>query len=82
MATRYNQATSECHIKRDSPMTKLLEGDQCVWCGHEFEWPLPGRRNKIEAKLDEYNHIMELIRTIIPVLVLGLQIIIIIKLSR
>lgn len=38
------------------------------------------RRNKLERKLDEYNHTMELIRTIIPILVLGLQIFIIIKL--
>jgi len=38
------------------------------------------RRNKLERKLDEFNHTMELIRTIIPILVLGLQIFIIIKL--
>ena len=37
-------------------------------------------RNKFERKLDEYNHTMELIRTIIPVGVLILQIIILVKL--
>lgn len=37
-------------------------------------------RNRLERKLDEYNHIMELIRTVIPVIVLGLQILILIKL--
>jgi len=37
-------------------------------------------RNKLEKKLDEYNHTMELIRTIIPVGVLILQIIILVKL--
>jgi hypothetical protein len=37
-------------------------------------------RNKLERKLDEYNHIMELIRTIIPAGVLILQIIILVKL--
>ena len=37
-------------------------------------------RNKLERKLDEYNHTMELIRTIIPVGVLVLQIIILVKL--
>jgi hypothetical protein len=37
-------------------------------------------RNKLERKLDEYNHTMELIRTIIPVGVLILQIIILVKL--
>ena len=37
-------------------------------------------RNKLERKLDEYNHTMELVRTIIPVGVLVLQIIILVKL--
>ena len=37
------------------------------------------KRNKFERKLDEYNHTMELIRTIIPIIVLGLQLIILIK---
>jgi hypothetical protein len=38
------------------------------------------KRNKLERKLDEYNHTMELIRTIIPIGVLVLQIIILVKL--
>lgn len=38
------------------------------------------RRNKLERKLDEYNHTMELIRTIVPIMVLGLQIFILLKL--
>ena len=38
------------------------------------------RIQKIERKLDNYNHIMELIRTIIPILVLILQILVLIKL--
>ena len=37
-------------------------------------------RNRLERKLDEYNHTLELIRTIIPVGVLILQIIILVKL--
>ena len=37
------------------------------------------KRNKFERKLDEYNHTMELIRTIIPIIVLGLQLIILVK---
>ena len=37
------------------------------------------KRNKLERKLDEYNHTMELIRTIIPIVVLGLQLLILIK---
>ena len=38
------------------------------------------KRNKLERKLDEYNHTMELIRTIVPIVVLVLQIIILTKL--
>ena len=37
------------------------------------------KRNKFERKLDEYNHTMELIRTIIPIAVLIMQTIILIK---
>jgi len=38
------------------------------------------KRNKLERKLDEYNHTMELIRTIVPIAVLCLQIYILVKL--
>ena len=38
------------------------------------------KRNKLERKLDEYNHTMELVRTIVPLVVLGLQLIILVKL--
>ena len=38
------------------------------------------KRNKFERKLDEYNHTMELIRTIVPVAVLVLQVVILVKL--
>ena len=37
------------------------------------------RRNRLERKLDEYNHTMELIRTILPVAILVIQVIILIK---
>ena len=37
------------------------------------------KRNKLERKLDEYNHTMELIRTILPVVIILLQIIILVK---
>ena len=39
-----------------------------------------GNRSKLEKKLDEVNHTMELIRTVIPVVILIVQIIILIKL--
>jgi len=41
---------------------------------------MKNKRNKLERKLDEFNHTMELIRTIVPIVVLGLQIYIIAKL--
>jgi len=37
------------------------------------------KRNKFEKKLDEYNHTMELVRTILPVAIIVLQIIILVK---
>jgi heme/copper-type cytochrome/quinol oxidase subunit 2 len=39
-----------------------------------------GNRSKLEKKLDEVNHTMELIRTVIPIIILVVQIIILIKL--
>ena len=38
-----------------------------------------GNRSKLEIKLDEVNHTMEFVRTVIPVLILIVQIIILIK---
>ena len=40
----------------------------------------PTRTNRLERKLDEYNHTMELIRTIIPIAILCLQVVILVKL--
>jgi len=37
------------------------------------------KRNRFEKKLDEYNHTMELVRTILPVVIIALQIIILVK---
>tara|TARA_R100001015_G_C4552783_1_gene114264 strand:+ start:57 stop:185 length:129 start_codon:yes stop_codon:yes gene_type:complete len=37
------------------------------------------KRNRLERKLDEYNHTMELIRTILPVVIIVLQVIILMK---
>ncbi len=36
-------------------------------------------RSKLERKLDEINHTMELIRTVVPVIILVVQIIILTK---
>ena len=37
------------------------------------------KRNRLERKLDEYNHTMELIRTILPVIIIVLQVVILMK---
>ena len=37
------------------------------------------KRNKLERKLDEYNHTMELIRTILPMVIIVIQVIILVK---
>ena len=37
------------------------------------------KRNYLERKLDEYNHTMELVRTILPIMIIVLQIIILVK---
>ena len=40
------------------------------------------KRNKLERKLDEYNHIMELVRTIVPIVVLAVQVVILMKVMQ
>tara|TARA_B100000959_G_scaffold270114_1_gene316587 strand:- start:144 stop:278 length:135 start_codon:yes stop_codon:yes gene_type:complete len=37
-------------------------------------------KTNLEKKLDNINHTMELVRTIVPILMVGLQVIILIKL--
>jgi len=37
---------------------------------------------KLERKLDRYNHIMELVRTIVPIAVLCIQLLILYKLGK
>ena len=40
---------------------------------------LPNEKTKLELKLDNCNHTMELIRTVVPILVLIIQVIILFK---
>jgi len=40
---------------------------------------MKNNRSKLEIKLDEVNHTMELIRTIVPVIILVVQLIILTK---
>ena len=51
----------------------------CLVMRSELDMAKKYKRNKLERKLDEYNHTMELIRTIVPIAVLVLQAIILIK---
>ena len=39
-------------------------------------------RNRFERKLDEYNHTMEFIRTIVPIAVLVIQVVILVNYSK
>ena len=41
---------------------------------------MKNNRSKLERKLDEVNHTMELIRTVVPVIILVVQLIILTKL--
>ena len=40
---------------------------------------MKNNRSKLERKLDEVNHTMELIRTVVPVIILAVQLIILTK---
>lgn len=38
-------------------------------------------RNRLERKLDEHNHTMELVRTVIPLITLCIQILILVRIN-
>ena len=50
--------------------------------GMEILTPYPKKRNGFERKLNRYNHIMEFVRTILAFTTLGLQLIILYRLSN
>ena len=50
--------------------------------GLEVLTPYPKKRNIFERKLNRYNHIMEFIRTILAFTTLGLQLIILYRLTN
>ena len=58
------------HYEKKSKETRL----------HQHEWNNLSPIRKLERKLDRVNHIMELIRTVVPVMLLLLNTIIILKL--
>jgi len=46
------------------------------------EWKLTHKRSYVEMWLDQYNHIMEFSRTILAVITVGLQLIILYRLTH
>tara|TARA_B100001245_G_C22605332_1_gene299527 strand:+ start:353 stop:547 length:195 start_codon:yes stop_codon:yes gene_type:complete len=40
------------------------------------------KRNWLERKLDEYNHTMELVRTILPIIIIVIQVIILVEIFK
>ena len=52
--------------------------------GNEIKFPITDmkdlKKSKLEVALDNCNHTMELIRTIVPILILIIQVIILVKL--
>jgi len=39
-------------------------------------------RNWLERKLDEYNHTMELVRTILPIIIIIIQVVILVEIFK
>jgi hypothetical protein len=48
----------------------------------EIKTPYPHKRNKLERYIDRYNHILELIRTLLGCATVALQLIILYRLSN
>ena len=58
------------------------ETKQTKSTGMEILTPYPKKRNGFERKLNRYNHIMEFVRTILAFTTLGLQLIILYRLTN
>ena len=56
--------------------------DNCGNKSVEIHTPYPKKRNGLERKLNRYNHIMEFVRTILAFTTLGLQLIILYRLTN
>ena len=59
-----------------------MDKDCCNEKGLEVLTPYPKKRNRFERRLDRYNHIMEFVRTILAFTTLGLQLIILYRLTN
>ncbi len=56
--------------------------DCCNKKGLEVLTPYPKKRNGLERRLDRYNHIMEFVRTMLAITTVGLQLIILYRLTN
>ena len=56
--------------------------DCCDERGLEVLTPYPKKRNGFERFLDRYNHIMEFVRTMLAITTVGLQLIILYRLTN
>ena len=56
--------------------------DSCCDKGMEILTPHPKKRNGFERRLNRYNHIMEFARTMLAITTLGLQLIILYRLTN
>ncbi len=61
---------------------KIRKKECCDENGLEVLTPYPKKRNELERKLNRYNHIMEFVRTILAFTTLGLQLIILYRLTN
>ena len=58
------------------------DNDYCSEKGLEIKTPYPKKRNRFERRLNRYNHIMEFVRTMLAITTLGLQLIILYRLTN
>ena len=56
--------------------------DSCCNKGMEILTPHPKKRNGFERRLNRYNHIMEFVRTMLAITTVGLQLIILYRLTN
>ena len=59
-----------------------MDKDCCDDSGLEVLTPYPKKRNGFERKLNRYNHIMEFVRTMLAITTVGLQLIILYRLTN
>ena len=69
---KHNKSKCSCSNKKE---TKQVNGLEVLT-------PYPKKRNGLERRLDRYNHIMEFVRTMLAITTVGLQLIILYRLTN